>query len=97
MRVSRRHRLLDTLRRYIAPGHRFTVAGCERLATEKEPGPTGWAQYKRQELRDLMSVNGKINARVFGHLLRNYRDRILNGWRITLLSAKAHGGVNSGH
>ena len=36
--------------------------------------------YRRPDLRELMSREGKINARAFGRLLTRHLDRVRGGW-----------------
>ena len=71
--------ILDVLKKYQNElGQGFTVAELARLANELERGTFG--DYRRPDLRELMSFNGKINERSFGRLLSRHRDRIRDGW-----------------
>lgn len=63
----------------------FTVKQCEERA--RAGGPSN-----NLTLRDLMSVNGQINTRAFGCMLRSYRNKIRGGLKIELAKADpAHG------
>lgn len=74
------HRLFSVLTKYHKDlAGKFTVADCERLAADLEHDG-GIARYKRQDLRDLMTFHGKINATSFGWMLRRHRDRIRGDW-----------------
>jgi len=55
----------------------------------------GRPRYKRQDLRDVMSVQGKVNTRSFGWLLRRHRDRIIDGWSIRVASGKDRKDTNT--
>jgi putative DNA primase/helicase len=72
--------ILDVLKKYQNElGNKgFTVAQLARLANELGHGNFG--DYRRPDLRELMSFNGKINERSFGKLLSRHRDRIRDGW-----------------
>src|SRR5262249_8844318 len=67
-------RIHDVLRKYFT--ETFTVADCSRLAEERD----GW-QYRREDLRQLMTFRDKINLKSFGRMLARHRDRIgRDGW-----------------
>jgi putative DNA primase/helicase len=79
--------LLDVLKKYRNElGQGFTVATLARLANELERGTFG--DYRRPDLRELMSFNGKINERSFGRLLSRHRDRIRDGWCVAFAKIK---------
>src|SRR5262249_13198095 len=73
--------LIDVLRRCFQT-NRFTVADCARLAEEQEYDLGGRARYKRQDLRDAMTIHGRINTKSFGRLIMRHRDRVVDGWSI---------------
>ena len=71
--------LLEVLKKYRTElGNGFTVSKCLQLANEKEDG--NWGNYLRQDLREVMSRDGKINDRAFGRLLSRHLDRVRGGW-----------------
>jgi hypothetical protein len=77
-------RLLDVLKKYRRElGQSFTVAKCVQLASEKEKGE--WGDYRRPDLRELISRDGKLNERAFGKLLSRHRDRLRGGWQIVFV------------
>jgi putative DNA primase/helicase len=76
-------RLFDVLVKYRAElGDSFTVSKCLELAEEKMTDPAGGSRYRRPDLRDLMTSNGRIDTQAFGYLLRRHRDRVRNGLKI---------------
>jgi hypothetical protein len=59
---------------------KFTVAMCRKKAEEQKSDNHGRPYFVRQDLRDLMTFNGKINLKSFGHLLGRHKGRIKDGW-----------------
>jgi putative DNA primase/helicase len=69
------------LRDIFKPGGKFTTAICSRKADEMRTNLFGKQEFKWPELRELMTVHGKINERSFGRLLARHRGRITDkGW-----------------
>jgi hypothetical protein len=84
------HQLIDVLKKYLAD-QEFTAADCKRLAEEQEylfTGGIGRPQYIRQDLRDLMTIRGKLDAKAFGYVLRRHRGRIHAGYCIRIAPAQ---------
>jgi len=75
-------KLHKVLRAIFKSGEKFTTAMCSRKADEMLGGgsfvkPT----FRWPELRELMTVHGKINEKSFGRLLGRHRGRITaGGW-----------------
>jgi len=67
------------LREIFKSGDKFTVAMCKRKAEEMRTTAYGKSEFMWPELRDLMTVHGKINERSFGRLLGRHRGRITDG------------------
>jgi putative DNA primase/helicase len=72
--------LLNVLRNTFKEGDKFTVAMCQKEADKQSSDNHGRPYYVRQDLRDLMTFNGKLNARSFGRLLGKHLERIKDGW-----------------
>jgi hypothetical protein len=69
--------LLDALRSAFPKANtKFTVAMCRKKAEEQRADNHGRPYFAHQELRDLMTFNGKINLKSFGHLLGRHKGRI---------------------
>jgi putative DNA primase/helicase len=61
----------------------FTTAKCSELAEEHSRDDFGRPIFKRLDLRDLMTVKGKVDVRSFGQLLSRHKDRYsADGWHI---------------
>jgi hypothetical protein len=76
--------LIDVLKKYVFGA--FTVADCEKLAEEQEADPFGRVRYKRLDLRELMTIHGRINSKSFGRLLMRHRDRRIGDCYIQFVS-----------
>jgi len=69
------------LREIFKSGDKFTVAMCKRKAEDMRTNTFGKTVFNWPELRDLMTVHGKINEKSFGRLLARHRGRITaGGW-----------------
>jgi putative DNA primase/helicase len=72
--------LVNVLRNTFKEGEKFTVAMCQKKADEQSSDNHGRSYYIRQDLRDLMTFNGKLNTKSFGRLLGRHLERIKDGW-----------------
>jgi len=72
-------KLHKALRDILKSGEKFTVAMCSRKANEMRTTAYGKPEFSWPELRELMTVNGRINERSFGRLLGRHRGRMTDG------------------
>jgi putative DNA primase/helicase len=72
-------KLHKVLRDIFKPGDKFTTAMCGRKAEEMRMTAYGKTEFQWPELRELMTVHGRINERSFGRLLGRHRERITDG------------------
>src|SRR5262249_25576570 len=72
-------KLHKVLRDICKRGDKFTTAMCSRKAEEMRTTAYGKPEFKWPELRDLMTVYGKLNEKTFGRLLARHRGRITDG------------------
>ena len=77
-------KLHKVLRDIFKAGDKFTVAMCSRKADEMRTTAYGKPEFWWPELRDLMTVYGKVNEKSFGRLLARHRGRRTDGgWHYT--------------
>jgi putative DNA primase/helicase len=85
--------LHKVLREIFKSGDKFTVAMCKRKAEEMRTSAYGKPEFNWPELRELMTVHGKINEKSFGRLLGRHRGRITDkGWHYKPAGTQ-HGGM----
>jgi len=73
-------RLHSVLRMIFKSGDTFTTAMCSRNAGEMRTTAYGKTEFKWPELRDLMTVNGRLNPEHFGRMLGRHVNRMVGGW-----------------
>ena len=94
--IEELRQLIEVLRKcFPAAQQFFTVADCARLAEEMDHDSWGRPRYKRQDLRDVMTFQNKINTRSFGWLLKRHRDRVIDGWSIRVAGGKERKDANT--
>jgi putative DNA primase/helicase len=87
-------RLIDALKKSrTALGDSFTVSDCTKLTEQMTTNSFGRTVFDHPELRDLMTLRGKVNGRYFGHLLGRHVGRIIDGASLQLLSKDGRAGV----
>jgi putative DNA primase/helicase len=89
---ERLQRLLDVLKKYRNDiGERFNAAKCGTLAEEQRIGQYQYPEFKRPDLRELMTNHGRVDTTYFGRLLGEFEGHWYNSFRYT--SAPISGGV----
>jgi hypothetical protein len=88
--IEELQKLHAVLRKYFNAGTEFTVADCQEKADEHVMTGSGRSEYKRPDLRDLMTVRGRIDGNAFGSLLRKHRGRINDGWYLRIEDKKVN-------
>jgi putative DNA primase/helicase len=79
-------RLLDVLKKYASElAGRFTTADCTKLAEEQTSDQYGRPYYRRLDLRELMSKQGKLDGQHFGRTLMRLLNKRKDGWHIELV------------
>ena len=74
--------LLDVLKKYRNNlGEHFNAADCERLAEEQQMGAYQRPEYKRTDLRELMTNRGRVDTTYFGRLLSKQVGKWYSGFR----------------
>ena len=62
-------------------GEHFNAADCERLAEEQQMGAYQRPEYKRTDLRELMTNRGRVDTTYFGRLLSKQVGKWYSGFR----------------
>jgi len=62
-------------------GEKFNAADCERLAEDQQTGQYQRPEYKRTDLRELMTNRGRVDTTYFGRMLRQYVGKWHSGFR----------------
>jgi hypothetical protein len=75
-------RLLDVLKKYREDlREKFNAADCERLAEDQQIGQYQRPEFKRTDLRELMTNRGRVDTTYFGRLLRQHVGQWYNNFR----------------